>query len=261
MHKYGESSLAGCPDECGCDSEDQQHFLHCSADHRKSLFTQLRSDLDILYSSHRIDPNLRRTIHCLLAPYWGESFDCYLPPAYLSLLQFQNDLHTDSLFLGCWSTEWVTLQFRYLRLNQYPRQKGQAASGIRALVSHLLAVVHSVWLLRNKALHGDDSTTLLLSYKHTQLLLDIQDLYDQAECMLAADRSLFVHPYSYWLEKPTTELKTFLKRMRATVKASVAQAADMGPHFRPIDSYFPPPIPPELFDVILGKPPIPPEPD
>jgi hypothetical protein len=54
-----------------------------------------------------------------------------------------------------------------------------------------------VWLLRNKALHGDDSTTLLLSYKHTQLLLDIQDIYDQ--------------PSNYWLDKPTTELKTFFE--------------------------------------------------
>jgi hypothetical protein len=171
-------------------------------------------------------------------------------------------LHTDSLFLGCWLTEWVKIQFRYLRLNQYPRQKGQAATGVRALVSHLLAVVDSVWLLRNKALHGDDSTTLLLSYKHTQLLLDIQDIYDQADSMLAADRRLFVHPYNYWLDKPTTELKTFLKRMQPTVKASVAQAADMGTHFRLIDLYFPLPIPPELFDVILGEPCIPPpEPD
>jgi hypothetical protein len=154
------------------------------------------------------------------------------------------------------------MRFGYLRLNQYPRKKGQAANGVCALVSHLLeVVVHSVWLVRNNALHGDDSTTLLLSYKHTQLLLDIQDIYDQSNSMLAADRCLFVHPYSYWLDKSSTELKTFLKQMRPTVKASVAQAADMGAHFRPIDSYFPPCIPPALFDVILGKPHIPPEPD
>jgi hypothetical protein len=120
-----------------------------------------------------------------------------------------------------------------------------------------------VWIVRNTALHGDDSTILLLSYKNTQLLLDIQDIYDQSDSMLAADRRLFVHPYSYWLlDKPSTELQTFLKRMRQTVKASVEQAANMaGVNFQPIDSYFPPCIPPELFDVILGKPPISPEPD
>jgi hypothetical protein len=79
--------------------------------------------------------------------------------------------------------------------------------------------------------------------------------------MLAADRDLFTHPYKYWIDKPTTRLKTFLQSMRTTVKVSVAQAADMGPNFRSIDSYFPPTIPAHLFDVILGLPPIPPEPD
>jgi hypothetical protein len=122
--------------------------------------------------------------------------------------------------------------------------------------------VHSVWLFRNHALHGNDSTTLLLTYKHTQLLLDIQELYDQSDSMLASDRSLFVHPYSYWIDKPTFDLAAFLKRMQlVTVQVSVAQAADMGANFCTIDSYFSPVIPPEFFDVILGKPHIPPEPD
>jgi hypothetical protein len=261
MHKYGQAPLAGCPETCGCESEDHSHLLRCPAKRRRSLFLKLSAELEQLYETHRVDPNLRRVLQRFLAPYWGGESACDLPPAYLGLLHFQQTLHPDSLFLGCWSTKWTTLQFNYLRLNHYPRQKGQAANGVRAIISHLLDVVHSVWMVRNSALHGDDATTLLLSYKHTQLLLDIQDLYDQSDSMLASDKSLFVHPYSYWLDKPSTELQTFLKRMRLTVKTSVEQAANMGVHFRPIDSYFPPCIPPELFDVILGKPPIPPEPD
>jgi hypothetical protein len=100
-----------------------------------------------------------------------------------------------------------------------------------------------------------------LSYKYTQLLLEIQYLYNQVDSMLAADRSLFTQPYGYCIDKPTTQLQTFLERMPTSVKVSVAQAADMGAHFRTINSYFPPTIPPVLFDVILGLPPIPPEPD
>jgi hypothetical protein len=149
-----------------------------------------------------------------------------------------------------------------LKLNHFPRNKGQASNnGIKAIAAHLLDFVHLVWLVCNKALHGDDTTTQLLSYKHTQLLMDIQDLYDQADQMLVADRDLFVHPYDYWLYQPTAQLTTFLKRMRTTVKVSVTQAADMRAHFRTIDSYFPPQIPYELFDVILGQPYIPPVPE
>jgi hypothetical protein len=80
--------------------------------------------------------------------------------------------------------------------------------------------------------------------------------------MLAADRRLFVHPYEYWLAQSTTQLKTFLKRMRPTVlRTSIQQANDLGTHFRAIDSYFPPLIPPDIFAAILDQPYIPPEPD
>jgi hypothetical protein len=79
--------------------------------------------------------------------------------------------------------------------------------------------------------------------------------------MLAADRSLFTKPYDYWITQPTTQVLTFLKRMKPTVKVSVAQAADMGANFRSIDSYFPPLVPAHLFDLILGTPYIPADPE
>jgi hypothetical protein len=104
------------------------------------------------------------------------------------------------------------------------------------VITYLLDLVHAVWLKRNSALHGGDSTTKLLVYKHTQLLLTIQDLYNQKDSMLAADRSLFTHDYDYWLTQPTTQLLTFIKKMKTTVKVSVAQAADMGKNFRAINS-------------------------
>jgi hypothetical protein len=253
--------LAGCPDGCPCDSEDHAHLLHCPMEHRVALFEPLLLDLDTLCATHRIDPHLGRVLTMILSPYWGEAIDFAVPAEYEALFTLQQDLHLDSLFLGCFSTEWARLQHKYLKLNKYPRQKGQARNGIKKIATYLLDLVHSAWILRNSALHGDDSTTQLMSYKHTQLLLEIQDLYDQAPHMLAADRSLFTKPYEHWLDKPTTQLQTFLKRMRITVKVSVTQAADMGTHFRTIDTYFPPTIPAHLFDIILGHPPIPPEPD
>jgi hypothetical protein len=59
MHQYGQSALAGCPDECqDCDSEDHAHLLHCPAEHRVELFIQLFVDIETLCDTHRIDPNL-----------------------------------------------------------------------------------------------------------------------------------------------------------------------------------------------------------
>ena len=261
MHKFGQSSLAGCPEVCGCDSEDHAHLLHCPVAHRRGLFLQLGPALEIIYDTHNIDPYLRRVLSMLVATVEGEHADYDLPAEYRELLHFQTNLHADSIFLGCLSVDWSNFQHAYLKLNRFPHNKGQASNGIRAIVAYLLDFVHSVWLVRNKALHGDDTTTQLLSYKHLQLLLDIQDLYDQADSMLVADRDLFVHPYEYWIDQPTAQLATFLKRMRPTVKVSVNQAADMGANFRTIDSYFPRQLPPDLIANILGRPYIPPEPD
>jgi hypothetical protein len=78
------------------------------------------------------------------------------------------------------------------------------------------------------------------------------------DSMLAADRSLFTEEYDYWLTQPNSQLLTFIKRMKTTVKVSVAQAADMGSNFRSIDPYFSPLVPAHLFDIVLGPAYIPP---
>jgi hypothetical protein len=207
-------------------------------------FDMMATDLDTLFTAHKINPHIRCVLLTLVAPYyWGTELEFDLPDEYQDLIQFQQALHADSVFMGCFSTEWLRLQEAHLRLNHLPRATGQAALGLCMITTYLLDIVHSVWLQRNTALHGDDSTTKLLSYKHTQLLLEIQDLYDQESSMLAADRKLFVHPYEYWLSQPTTQLQTFLRRMRLTVKTSITQAADMGSNFRTINTYSPPPFP------------------
>jgi hypothetical protein len=62
MNQYGQSSLAGCPDSCGCDSENHAHLLHCSHPSRLALFTSLEEDLETVCSTHKLDPNLRRLL-------------------------------------------------------------------------------------------------------------------------------------------------------------------------------------------------------
>jgi hypothetical protein len=261
MHKYGQSSMAGCPHACDCDSEDHNHLLHCPSPQCQAQSASLAEDLHTLCVTHKIDPDLRRALFMLVDPLLGLFPEYDLPPAYEALITFQVELHPDSIFMGCFSTEWTRLQAAHLARNKYPCDKRQAETGIRALLIHLLEHVYNVWLARNLALHGDDTTTQLLSYRHTQLLLDIQVLYDQQDNMLAADRCLFTQPYNYWLTKPTSQLKTFILRMKPTVKTSIIQAADMGANFRTIDNYFPLAIPQHVIDAIHIIPYFAPEPD
>jgi hypothetical protein len=164
--------MAGCPDEYGCESETHQHLLHCTATHRVDLFAVLATDLDTICSTLQVDPFLRKVLLTIVAPYWGEDLHFALPADYARLLTFQQELHLHSLFIGCFSLEWARLQVNYLTLNNYPRTKGQVAAALGALLGYLLDFTYYVWLKRNTALHGDDATTKLLLYKHTQLLLN-----------------------------------------------------------------------------------------
>jgi hypothetical protein len=254
--------MAGCPCGCGCSSEDHNHLLHCPDDTCQAHFQPIADDIDTMSEKHHIDPLLRKVVLILVSPYWRATADFDLPSDYEALIKFQQHFHPYSLFIGCFKQEWSCLQFKFLQLNNLPRDKRQADTQIRHLITYLIEIRHAVWLSRNKALHGDDVTMQLLSYKHTQLLLEIQDLlYDQQAQMMAADRRLFTKPYEYWIGQPTSQLKTFLQRMWATVKAGIAQSNDLGVHFRPVDGYFPPVIPPAIFAVILATPYIPPKPD
>jgi hypothetical protein len=261
MHKYGQASMAGCPHECGCASEDHNHLLHCTSPMCQDTYESLATDLGTLCLTHHIDPDLHRALLTLVGSTWGLDTDPTLPPSHRALVQFQQALHPDSMFMGCFSIDWVRLQATHLERNNRPRDKRQAETGIRSILIFFLEHTHRVWLARNSSLHGDDTTTQLLSYRHTQLLLDIQDLYDQQDSMLAADRRIFSKPYDYWIDQPTAQLKTFLLRMRPTVQTSVLQAADMGTNFRTIDTYFPTPIPQDLIEAIHIIPYFPPEPD
>jgi hypothetical protein len=100
----------------------------------------------------------------LLAPYWSAVLEFDRPVEYTVLLDFQQTLHVDSLFLCCFSLESTRLEEAYLRLNHYPRNKGQSVTGIKQVITFMMDTVHYIWLQRNGSLHDDDTTTKLLSY-------------------------------------------------------------------------------------------------
>jgi hypothetical protein len=59
MNKYGQASMAGCPHECGCESDDHSHLLHCTSPRCQETYDSLATDLGTLCLTHNIDPDLR----------------------------------------------------------------------------------------------------------------------------------------------------------------------------------------------------------
>lgn len=120
----------------------------------------MEADIDEICAAQHIDPHLRRVLLTLVDPNWGKYYDIVLPQDYQDLFYFQANLHDNSVFLGCFSTEWVRLQQKFLVLNDFPRDKQQAKTGIKKLMLYVLNLSHTtMWLQRNKALHGDDATS------------------------------------------------------------------------------------------------------
>jgi hypothetical protein len=80
MLKFGQASLAGCPEEwCPCESEDHSHLLHCKMDHRVEIFHSLYDNLATIFVYHKIDPHLCRVLKMLVGPYLDDTVNVNFP--------------------------------------------------------------------------------------------------------------------------------------------------------------------------------------
>jgi hypothetical protein len=158
----------------------------------------------------------------------------------------------DSLMFGFFHQDWVHIQDEYLRFRKLPRDENQAALLINIMASAIFGSLHELWFLRNSHLHNTDGSSLHL-YKHSQLLHEIEALYDMAPSMLGSDRSIFHYPFEQRQTHNTNQLRNFLPFACPVVQTSIQQAADMGTNFLTIDEYFHPVIPQHVIDAILGN--------
>jgi hypothetical protein len=255
--KFGYSPVPSCPSHCGED-EDWSHFLRCSHPQRKQLWQDFYPMTLALFERWSVDPSLRRVAMVLLAPFVDLAPPpiLALDPEYTILLEHQIALGPHSLFFGFLPPAWYTLQQRYLTARELPRDNQQADRWIKALIRHCHDFCHTLWLLRNSHLHGkaDDAST---SYKHLHLLAQLEELYDCAPHMLTQDRDIFSLPFEARRLQSTRTLCAFYTFAKPIVEKSIKEAQDFGTTFRRIDDYFgparPPPIPPEIIEIILGN--------
>jgi hypothetical protein len=153
---------------------------------------------------------------------------------------------------GLFHQDWVPIQDGYLQFRQLPSNKNQSVSLMKITASTIFGALHELWFLRNSHLHDVDGSSLH-SYRHSQLLHEIEALYDLAPSMLASDRAIFHYPLAKRHSHNTNQLRNFLSFARPVVQLSVQQALDMGSNFKSIDEYFRPKIPQHVIDAILGN--------
>jgi hypothetical protein len=254
QHKFKQSPSPACPSRCGASVEDETHFLRCPHDDRLAIFTALQTRLASLFIERHFDPYLRRMVWLFLDQYQDSArlATPNFPERYMELFRAQRRLGPDSLMFGFFHAEWIRIQDDYLRYRNLPSNKNQSLSIMKLLSSTIFGSLHELWLLRNSHLHDADGRSLH-SYKHAQLLHEIEALYDLAPSMLASDRSIFNYPLAQRQSHNTNQLRNFLSFARPVVQTSIGQAKDMGANFRTVDDYFRPVIPQHVIDAILGN--------
>jgi hypothetical protein len=252
--KFQQSPSASCPSSCGCTNEDWSHFLRCPHKHRRQVWLEFHPTLSALFERHSLDPSLRRLLlHLLFSVVSSEEprlpLDS-LSDEHVTLLETQRTLGQDSIFYGFFAHAWTTLQNKYLRAQNLPRDRNQANSATNALITAIILQVHTCWLLRNEHLHGMDPLHHT-SYKKLHLFAQIRELYDSTPLMMAEDRDILAFPFEHPHLQSTPALGTLFTWANSLVAKSISDANELGSHFRHIDNYFRPLIPPELFDIIL----------
>jgi hypothetical protein len=254
QHKFNQSPSPACPSRCGATIEDASHFLRCSHRERLEIFMALQTRLATVFTNRHLDPYLRRIVWLFMDQYLDIPIlpTANLPSRYLTLYHAQRLLGPDSIMFGFFHHDWILIQDDYLKFRKLPNNKNQATSLMKITASIIFGALHELWFLRNSHLHDADGKSLH-SYQHSQLLHEIEALYDLAPLMLASDRAIFHYSLDKRQSHNTNQLRNFLSFARPVVKLSIQQAKDMGSRFRPIDEYFRPVIPQHVIDAILGN--------
>jgi hypothetical protein len=251
QHIYKQSPTSQCPSTCGA-TEDWHHFLRCLHPARIIIWRECQSTIAKTFETWSIDPSLRRLVLHRLARVSDSApipLD-NLPDEYAMLHTTQETIGEDSLFFGYFTTDWVSIQNRYLIALYLPHSRNQAARGIKATILQPLEQCHACWLLRNTHLHGTDPSQNT-SYKHIHLLAQVTELYESAPFMLASDWDIFEIPIEQCQLQSKSTLQAFYTWAQPVVKVSIGEALEMGEHFRTINQYFRPSTPPAIFDIIL----------
>ena len=133
--------------------------------------------------------------------------------------------------------DWIRTQHTYLRLNSLPHNKNQARTAFTQISLLLTKIPHQLWDIRNSEAHAPP-TAEVPGYRRLLILSKVEALYAQEDQVLNIDRHFFQTPWSEMKTRSNTALQQFHTYYAPLVSKSIERALDMGPNFKPIDSYF-----------------------
>jgi hypothetical protein len=158
--------------------ENWHQLLRCFHPHRRQAWAEFRMAAHDLLERHQIDPSLRRVlvnlIFSLVDPDINPCTIENLQPEHAMLLETQRTIISiDSLFFVFFATEWRTLQDRYVRAGQLPRDRNQAVNGVQATMLSCRSTRLATSTQRTSAWHQSSPHRFL---QRLHLLAQIREL-------------------------------------------------------------------------------------
>jgi hypothetical protein len=135
-----------------------------------------------------------------------------------------------------------TMQWSLLQQDHYsglkPVKGRDGASWSRLILSHIFTQWLSLWDERNKARHGQDSTTRHAAQRE-QVCRELDILYTYKPSVLHRDRDIFFNDINEHKTKPTHAIRQWINTYQPLILKSIKDAKKHSLlHVRTLNHYF-----------------------
>jgi hypothetical protein len=241
--RYKDTYDHRCP-SCYDDQEDRTHFLRCPHPDRTKWHLKLATAIRKRCENLPTRPYLMEILIAGLVHWFQDTAfprDDY-PAQYHDLIDQQEHLGWNQLFLGRFSTLWGDLQNSHLRHSPTTAGTQSGTSWILSMILTIWTEVQLQWAVRNAVKHGDTDATSL-GAKFSQVLRETEAIYDLKPTTLPSDHHIFYPSLAIHQATITTYsgLRAWVDTWRPVFLRSAKDAAEQGvTHQQAIEQYFPP---------------------
>jgi hypothetical protein len=219
--QYGEYE-GECPFECG-HTESPFHYMQCTGDilstARKIGKEALEQSLTKMHTAPSLQEAILQGIFC-----WEDSTEYELDEtshkylfdeAHTRLLTSQRDIGWDKFIKGYLSKDWGYIQEQYYRhTKSINHRKFTRNNWVVQLLRSLHTYRHSIWMTRNKSLHGGGNKDQK-EFNRKKILKIVSKLYQKDRSSLPIrERSLFNLPLKLRKKQGNQQLQLWIQRAK-----------------------------------------------
>ena len=225
-----------CP-LCHTAVEDWNHILKCPHESRVTWRTQVVKTVAEKCDSLSTRPLLKAVLSDALMGWLQHATDDYslnfrnYPADVHRLIQQQNELGWQQLFLGRFSNEWSDLQDNFYAQkaaeNEHTKQKTKKQTGHRwqvALIGLLWDQWWVVWESRNKDLHGADARSRA-QVETREVQRKLRELYDLKARLSTGVQALLFNDVTEHYDRPNWVNKNWIAIHEPVIKADLKRVA------------------------------------